>query len=57
VAVQSSYGTTDLDHKAEFREAIASMVPSLIKQLQDEDKDVRSKTVELIGELANHGER
>jgi hypothetical protein len=47
---------THTDHVGEFREAIASTMPLLIKQLEDEDKVIRSKCLEVIGELANHGE-
>jgi hypothetical protein len=56
VAVRKHRGTTDRDDEAEFHEAIASKFPLLIKRLEGEDWDVRSTIVEVIGELANHGE-
>jgi hypothetical protein len=40
-----------------FREAIASRIPSLIKLLEDKEEFIRQTTIELIGSLANHGER
>jgi hypothetical protein len=45
------------DYEAEFREAVAGSVPLLNKLLDDCDEDVRQKTVEVIGKLANDGER
>jgi hypothetical protein len=56
VAAREQCGVTDPDYEVEFREAIAGMIPSLIKLLEDKDKCVRSTAFELIGKLANHGE-
>ena len=50
-------GTADRDYQVGFREAIASMIPSLIKRLEDKDERVRLKVTELIGNLENPGER
>jgi hypothetical protein len=41
--------------EVEFREALTSMIPSLIKLVEDEE--VGHMTVGLVCELANHGER
>jgi HEAT repeat protein len=38
-------------------EAVRSTIPSLMKRTQDEHEDVRLRAVDVIGELANHGER
>jgi hypothetical protein len=48
--------TADLEYKAEFHEAIESIIPSLIKWLGHQNEDFRLKGIELIGKLANHGE-
>jgi hypothetical protein len=40
----------------EFREAIANTIPSLNELLDDSDKGVREEIIELVGNLANHGE-
>jgi len=55
VAVKKHYATIDLEYAVEFREAIAGMIPMLIKRLEDEGKDIRLEIVEVLGELANHG--
>jgi hypothetical protein len=55
VVVRKHCGIADPDYKVEFRGAIASMIPSLIR-LENEDEDVRWRTVELISNLAYHGE-
>jgi len=47
--------TVNAKYKVEFHGAIAKVIPSLIKLLEDQDDDVRWETVELIGKLANHG--
>ena len=43
-----------LNYQVEFHEAIAGTIPFLIKWFGD--GYVRSRTVELIGKLAKHGE-
>jgi hypothetical protein len=48
--------TINLDHTVEFREAVITTIPSLVKPLQDKAKTVRQETVKLIGNLANRGE-
>jgi hypothetical protein len=57
VAVQTHCDAADQEYEAVFREAITGVVPSLIKLLEDHYKDIQNATVELIGKLANHGER
>jgi hypothetical protein len=57
VVVEKQCATTDQEYEAEFREAIATMVPSFIQLLEDGDEGVRLKAIEVIGELANHGQR
>jgi hypothetical protein len=54
--IEKHCGTADQGYEAEFREAIARMVPSFIQLLEDEDECVRLEVLEVIGELANHGE-
>jgi hypothetical protein len=49
--------TADTDYEVELREAIASVIPSFIQLFEDEDEGVRLKVVEVIGKLANYGER
>jgi hypothetical protein len=44
------------DRKAEFRGAIATTIPSLIKLLEDGDYHVRLYTIRVFGKLANYGE-
>jgi hypothetical protein len=56
VAVRKHCGIADPDYEVEFHGAIASMIPSLIRRLEDKGKYVRRETVKLIGKLANHGE-
>jgi hypothetical protein len=46
-----------VEGEVEFREAIASTIPWFIQVLEDEYWDVRLKAVEVIGELAHHGEQ
>ena len=48
--------TADRNHEVEFHEAFASAIPLLIEQLEDEDRDIRRGTVEVMVKLANHGE-
>jgi hypothetical protein len=48
VAFKGHRGATDPDNEVEFRETIASTIPSFIKMLFD--------SVDAIGNLANHGE-
>jgi hypothetical protein len=50
--------TADAGSKVEFHEAIASMIPLLIKRLGDNDskKMARSAIAELFRRLANHSE-
>jgi hypothetical protein len=33
------------------------VIPSFMKRLEDDHEDIRWETVEIIGVLANHGER
>ena len=40
-----------------FRVPIARTIASLIELLEQRDEDIRWKTAELIGELANHCEQ
>jgi len=47
----------DVHRKVELRDAIATIIPSLIKPLKDEEVGIRWVTVRLIGNLVNHGER
>jgi hypothetical protein len=47
----------DQEYEVEFSQAIRSIIPWLIKLLEDEVSFLRLKAVELIGNLANHGER
>jgi len=54
--LESTCGTTDLDYEVEFRQAVARTIPSLNKLLENEENCVRWNTIELIGNLANHGE-
>jgi hypothetical protein len=49
-------GTTDRDDEVEFHEAIASKIPLFTKRLESEDREVRSTTVGVIVDLANHSE-
>jgi hypothetical protein len=56
VTVKTYCGTAHLDYKVEFHEAITGTIPWFINRLEDEHYDVRLKTVEIIGELVNHGE-
>jgi hypothetical protein len=46
----------DPDYEAEFREGIASTIPSIIKALDDKEWTIRRDTVQLFSKLANHGE-
>jgi hypothetical protein len=54
VAVRYYGLTADLDCKVEYRKAIASVIPSLIKWLERGCHPC--VLTQLIGELANHGE-
>jgi len=54
--IRNHYSTTEPDHKVEFRKAIISTIPLLLKRIEDEEKDVRLAILETIGELADHGE-
>jgi hypothetical protein len=56
-AAGKRYGTADQRYEVEFLEAVASMIPSFTKLLEDEEEVIRFKTITLIGQLANHGER
>jgi hypothetical protein len=57
VAVRLYDGTADPDFEVESREVIAGMIPSLTYLLNDWDKRLRKRIVELIGNLAHHGEQ
>jgi hypothetical protein len=46
----------DAEYEAELRGAMARMIPSLIKPLEDEEANTRWAAVRLIGSLGNHGE-
>ena len=48
---------TDLECEVGFCEAIASMIPSFTQLLDDENEDVWWRVIEVIGKLANHGQR
>lgn len=54
--VGKNCGETDLKYEVQFHEAIASVIPLLIKLLENDDGFIRRKVVELVGKLANHGE-
>jgi hypothetical protein len=54
--LKSIVGSADLGYEVEFRKAIANTIPSFIRRLEDEHWDVRLKTIEVIGELVDHGE-
>jgi hypothetical protein len=48
----------DSDYEATFRGAITGAIPSFIQILEHEEgfEDVWHKAVEVMGDLANHGE-
>jgi hypothetical protein len=48
--------TANENCEVEFREVIATIIPSIIELLEDKDGDVRLNTVRLIAKLANRGE-
>jgi hypothetical protein len=54
--VEKQRGTADPDYEANFFEAIARTIPFLNQLLEEGDEDTQWKTVELVGNLANHGE-
>jgi HEAT repeat len=56
VAVKSNEAT-DPNDEVEFHEAIKRMIPLFIKLLEDGDWAVRFESVEVVGKLANYGER
>ena len=56
MAVKKHCSIADLGCEVEFRAAIASKISLIINALDDDDADVRSGIVELIGELANQSE-
>jgi hypothetical protein len=57
VVIERHCSIVDPGYEAEFREAIASRILLIMKRLEDEDEGVRWGVVEVIGKLANHGER
>jgi hypothetical protein len=59
VAARKHRGAADPDDEAEFREALTSAIPLLIKRIEnkEEDEDLRLEAIEVIGKLVNHGER
>ena len=57
MAIRKNCIRTDLYCEVEFREAIARRIPVLNNLFSDWDQSVRRRAVELIGKLANHGER
>jgi hypothetical protein len=56
VAVGWYYSTINPGYAVEFHEAFATIIPSLIKPLEDKARAVRRETIKLIGKLVNHGE-
>jgi hypothetical protein len=56
-SVRWYYSTANANCEVEFREAISSWIPSLIKAIEDEGKDkkVQLETIHLIEKLAKHG--
>jgi hypothetical protein len=55
--VEKHCSPADPDDEVELRGAITSIIPSFIKVLEDKNWVVRSDGIEVIGELANYGER
>jgi hypothetical protein len=47
--------TTNPGYEGEFREAISRIIPSFIELLGDGNENIRRKTAELVGKLANYG--
>jgi hypothetical protein len=54
--VEKDCGTANQKYEVEFHGVIASTIPSLMKRIEDEYWRIRLKVVEVIGELADHGE-
>ena len=46
----------DPDYEVEFREGITTIIPSLIKLLEDDEEHIRRNTFDLLCKLADHGE-
>jgi HEAT repeat protein len=49
-------GIANQEYEAEFHEAVIGTVPSLIGLIEDKNWLFRSRAIEVIGKLANHGE-
>ena len=55
MAVRKHCGIADPDYEVEFHKTIASMIPLLIKRLEDKNYHVRLAATKQIGKLANYG--
>jgi len=48
---------SSLNHEVKFREPIASTIPSLNKLSENTYEVIRAEVVDLLDNLANHGEQ
>ena len=57
MVIRQYCGTTDPDYEVKIREVITNMIPSFIERLEDKAVVPRLQSFDVIGYLADHGER
>ena len=57
MVVRRYFHPANANCEAEFRDAIARMIPSPIKLLEEVEEDIRSEIVRLISRLEKYSER